>query len=201
MFKLSHSGHALDTGVSAFYQRRHFMRPVRRNHEVYLNALGAKRLPDPTTEGDFYRRFSETDVITLMDASNQSRLRVWAQQPSTFLTEAILDVDGTLISTDAECRQGIGIAYNGVWGYHSLLISLANTSEPLYLINRSGNQPSYDHGAEALDKMINLCRQAGSEHIVLRGDTDSTQTAHLDRWDKAGDMNWPMIFQPRITGC
>jgi hypothetical protein len=129
---------------------------LRRNDEVYLNALGAQRLPDPTTEGDFCRRFSETDVVTLMNAINQSRLRVWAQQPSTFLAEAILDVDGTLVSTDAECKQGINIAYNGVWGYHPLLISLANTSEPLYLINRSGNRASYDHAAEALDKMINL---------------------------------------------
>ena len=79
---------------------------LRRNDEVYLNALGAQRLPDPTTEGDFCRRFSEADVVTLMDAINQSRLRVWAQQPSTFLTEAILDVDGTLVSTYAECKHG-----------------------------------------------------------------------------------------------
>ena len=81
---------------------------LRRNDEVYLDALGAQRLPDPTTEGDFCRRFSETDVVTLMDAINRSRLRVWAQQPATFFTEAILDVDGTLVSTDAECKQGIG---------------------------------------------------------------------------------------------
>ena len=149
-----------------------------------------------------------------MDAINQSRLRVWAQQPKTFFTEAILDVDGTLVSTDAECKQGIGIAYNGIWGYHPLLISLANTSEPLYLMNRSGNRPSHDHAAGALDKMISLCRQAGFERIVLRGDTDFTQTAHLDRWDEAGDISfvfgidarrplrdWPTIFQPRSTGC
>jgi hypothetical protein len=70
------------------------------------------------------------------------------------------------------------------------LISLANTSEPLYLINRSGNRLSHDHAAEALDKMINLCRQAGFERVVLRGDTDFTQTAHLDRWDEAGDISF-----------
>ena len=103
--------------------------------------LGAQCLPDPTTEGDFCRRFSQHDVVTLMDAINQTRLRVWAQQPSSFFTEAFLDVDGTLVSTDAECKEGIGIAYNGVWGYHPLVISLANTSEPLYLMNRSGNRP------------------------------------------------------------
>jgi Transposase DDE domain group 1 len=163
---------------------------LRRNDEVYLDALGAQRLPDPTTEGDFCRRFSEAHVIALMDAINQTRVRVWAEQPSSFFTEAVLDVDGTLVGTDAECKQGIDIAYNGIWGYHPLLISLANTAEPLYLINRSGNRPSHEHAAEALDKMIVLCRQAGFERITIRGDTDFTQTAHLDRWDEAGDVGF-----------
>ena len=29
------------------------------------------------------------------------------------VTEAILDVDGTLVGTDGECKQGVDIAYNG----------------------------------------------------------------------------------------
>jgi hypothetical protein len=163
---------------------------LRRNDEVYLNALGAQRIPDPTTEGDFCRRFAEPDVITLMDAINQTRARVWAQQPAAFFDEATLDVDGTLVGTDAECKQGVDLAYDGTWGYHPLLISLANTAEPLYLINRSGNRPSHEGAAAALDKMITLCRTAGFGRIVLRGDTDFSQTKHLDRWDKAGDVRF-----------
>jgi hypothetical protein len=162
----------------------------RRNDEVYLNALGAERIPDPTTEGDFCRRFSEPDVVTLMDAINQARTRVWARQSPDFFTEAILDADGTLVATAAECKQDVDIAYDGTWGYHPLLISLANTAEPLYLVNRSGNRPSHEHAAEALDKMIGLCRRAGFARILLRGDTDFTQTAHLDRWDQAGDIRF-----------
>jgi Transposase DDE domain group 1 len=172
---------------------------LRRNDEVYLDALGAQRLPDPTTEGDFCRRFSEADVVSLMDAINQTRARVWAQQPSTFFTEAVLDVDGTLVGTDAECKQGIDIAYNGIWGYHPLLISLANTAEPLYLINRSGNRPSHEHAAESLDKMVALCRQAGFKRIRMRGDTDFTQTAHLDRWDDAGDVRFVFGIDARAN--
>ncbi len=39
---------------------------LRRNDEVYLDALGAKRIPDPTTAGDFCRRFtSEAEVVTV----------------------------------------------------------------------------------------------------------------------------------------
>jgi hypothetical protein len=172
---------------------------LRRNDEVYLNALGAKRIPDPTTAGDFCRRFAEEDVVDLMDAINQTRTRVWTQQPPEFFKEAILDVDGTLVGTGAECKQGVDIAYNGTWGYHPLLISLANTAEPLYLINRSGNRPSHEHAPDALDKMIDLCRKAGFERIRLRGDTDFTQTAHLDRWNQAGDIGFVFGIDAHLT--
>jgi hypothetical protein len=163
---------------------------LRRNDEVYLNALGAHRIPDPTTAGDFCRRFSRPDVLTLLDAINKTRLRVWSEQPAEFFKEAILDVDGTLVGTNAECKGGIDIAYDGTWGDHPLVISLANTAEPLYLINRSGNRPSHEGADEALDKMIALCRHAGFQRITLRGDTDFTQTKHLDHWDRAGDVGF-----------
>jgi hypothetical protein len=35
---------------------------LRRNDEVFLDTLGAQRIPDPTTAGDFCRRFAEEDV-------------------------------------------------------------------------------------------------------------------------------------------
>ena len=168
---------------------------LRRNDEVYLDALGAERIPDPTTAGDFCRRFRESDVMTLMDALNQTRLRVWAQQPSEFFEEAILDADGTLVATDAECKQGVDIAYNGTWGYHPLIISLANTAEPLYLLNRSGNRPSHEQADVFLDKAIELCRRAGFRTMFLRGDTKFTQTRHLDRWDTAGDIRFLFGFE------
>jgi Transposase DDE domain group 1 len=168
---------------------------LRRNDEVYLDALGAQRIPDPTTEGDFCRRFAEPDVLTLRDGINQARLRVWAQQPPEFFDEAILDADGTIVPTDAECKQGVDIAYNGQWGYHPLLVSLANTAEPLYLLNRSGNRPSHEQADVYLDKAIDLCRRAGFRKILMRGDTKFTQTKHLDRWNEAGDVRFIFGFE------
>jgi Transposase DDE domain group 1 len=168
---------------------------LRRNDEVYLDALGAQRIPDPTTAGDFCRRFAESDVLTLMDASNQARLRVWAQQPPEFFDEAILDADGTIVPTDAECKHGVDIAYNGQWGYHPLLVSLANTAEPLFLLNRTGNRPSHEQADVFLDKAIDLCRQAGFRKVLMRGDTKFTQTKHLDRWDEAGDVRFIFGFE------
>jgi hypothetical protein len=172
---------------------------LRRNDEVYLNALGARRIPDPTTAGDFCRRFAESDVVDLMDALNRTRLRVWSQQPPAFFEEAILDADGTIVATDAECKQGVDIAYNGQWGYHTLLISLANTAEPLFLVNRSGNRPSHERADVYLDKAAALCRQAGFRKILMRGDTDFSQTEHLDRWDNAGDIRFIFGYDAHAT--
>lgn len=163
---------------------------LRRNDAVYLDALGAQRIPDPTTEGDFCRRFTESDIITLMETINAVRLRVWGQQPRDFFGEAIIDVDGTVIGTDAECKQGVDIAYNGTWGYHPLVVSLANTGEVLYLVNRSGNRPSHEQADVYLDMAMAWCRQAGFPRIYLRGDTDFSQTAHLDRWDSVGNVRF-----------
>jgi len=156
---------------------------VRRNDEVYLDALGAERIPDPTTAGDFCRRFEAHDVEMLTEAINEVRLTVWRQQEESFFDEAILDGDGTLASTTGECKEGMDISHKGEWGYHPLVISLANTGEPLYLVNRSGNRPSSEGAAARFDQAIRLCRRAGFKKMLLRGDTDFTQTRHLDGWD------------------
>jgi len=159
---------------------------LRRNDEVYLDALGAQRIPDPTTAGDFCRRFAAADVESLMDAINETRVPIWRRQPAEFFAEAVIDMDGSLAPTQGQCKEGIGLSYDGQWGYHPLIISLANTGEPLYLVNRSGNRPSHEKAWLYVDGSIELCRRAGFRKVLLRGDTDFTQTRHLDRWDEEG---------------
>lgn len=158
----------------------------RRTNEVYLDALGAQRIPDPTTAGDFCRRFADSDIEGLMTAINETRLRVWAQQPAEFFESATIEADGTMAPTTGECKEGMDVSYNGTWGYHPLVVSLANTAEPLYLVNRSGNRPSHEGAAERFDQSLALCRRAGFRKITFRGDTDFSQTQHLDGWNAQG---------------
>jgi hypothetical protein len=157
-----------------------------RHDEVYLDALGARVIPDPTTAGDFCRRFGEPDVEALLAAIDRVRVKVWRRQPEAFFAEAILEADGMMAPTTGECKEGMGISYDGQWGYHPLVVTLANTGEPLALVNRSGNRPSHEGAAERFDQAIGLCREAGFRKILLRGDTDFSSTRHLDRWDEGG---------------
>ncbi|OWK35329.1 hypothetical protein FRUB_09490 [Fimbriiglobus ruber] len=154
-----------------------------RNDAAVLDALGAARIPDPTTAGDFGRRFEEKDVRGLLDAFDRTRRRVWAEQPDAFFDLAILDADGTIVETAGRSKQGQDITYDGRWGYHPLLITLANTGEVLSLVNRPGNRPSHKGAAAERTRAGVLCREAGFRKVLFRGDTDFSQTERLDGWD------------------
>jgi len=164
----------------------------RRTDAHFLDALGARRLPDPTTAGDFCRRFTRAAIYTLLDIINDTRLRAWARQPRAFFDRAVIDMDGTLVATTGSCKQGMDIAYNGTWGYHPLVLSLANTGEVLGLVNRPGNRPSHEGAAAEVDRALAVCFRGGFRRVLLRGDTDFSQTAHLDCW--AADPRVQFVF-------
>lgn len=87
---------------------------LRRNDEAYLQMLKAQRIPDPTTAGDFCRRFSPQAVNRLMDAINEARIKVWQQQPDSFFDRATIEGDGTMVETTGEKKEGIGLNHSSV---------------------------------------------------------------------------------------
>ena len=62
------------------------------------------------------------------------------------------------------------------------MVSLANTGEVLSASNWPGNRPSHDGAAAEVDRALRVCLDGGFRKVLLRGDTDFSQTKHLDRW-------------------
>jgi hypothetical protein len=163
-----------------------------RHDTAYMNALGADLIPDPTTAGDFCRRFTEDDVVELMERINAVRPQLWAGRGRDLLAGiAYIDVDGTLAPTCGQHKAGMDISYKGIWGYAPLIVSLANTKEVLYLVNRPGNAPSHTGAAEWIDRAVELVAPH-AERVCVRGDTDFSLTAHFDRWAERVDFVFGM---------
>lgn len=93
------SDHVLNIAYNALCEGRTLEDiELRRNDETFLDALGAERIPDPTTAGDFCRRFVAADIGRLQDAIDEARLNVWARQEDDFFEQATIDMDGSLVA-------------------------------------------------------------------------------------------------------
>ena len=170
-----------------------------RHNVAYMDALDAQLIPSPTAAGDFTRRFAEADVIELMECINAVRPRLWRGRGRELLGPvAYIDVDGTLAPTLGSRKAGMDMAYKGVWGYHPLVVSLANTGEVLYLVNRPGNAVSHSGAAGWIDRSVALVAPH-AERVCLRGDTDFSLTANFDRWSERADFIFGYDAQPAIV--
>ena len=127
-----------------------------------------------------------------MEAVNAVRPQLWAGRGAEMLAPiAYIDIDGTIAPTCGQHKAGMDISYKGIWGYAPLIVSLANTKEVLYLVNRPGNAPSHHGAAEWIDRAIDLVAPH-AERVCLRGDTDFSLTAHFDRWAERVDFVFGM---------
>jgi len=163
-----------------------------RHDTAYMNALGAALIPDPTTAGDFCRRFGEPDIVELQECINAVRAPLWRGRARKILEPvAYIDVDGSEARTYGEKKAGMNISHKGTWGYAPLILSLANTKEVLYVVNRPGNVPSHTDAARWIDKAIGQVAPY-APRLCLRGDTDFSLTAHFDRWAGQADFIFGM---------
>ena len=111
---------------------------------------------------------------------------------------AYIDVDGRLAPTLGTKKAGMDMAYKGVWGYHPLVVSLANTGEVLYLVNRPGNAVSHRGAAGWIDRAVGLVAPH-AERVCVRGDTDFSLTVNFDRWSEEADFIFGFDTQPGIV--
>ena len=138
--------------------------------EAFRSLVGACRVPDPTTAGDFLRRFDATKLGFLQHVFDETHEKVWAALPRAKRRVATIDLDSTIKPVYGECKEGADFSYTGKWSYHPLLISVAETNECLRLINRSGNRPSAEGSGEALDECLGRLTRHFRK-VRVRGDT------------------------------
>ncbi len=138
--------------------------------EAFRDLVGAFRVPDPTTAGDFLRRFDATTLGFLQHVFDDTHEKVWAALPRAKRRVATVDLDSTIKPVYGECKEGADFSYTGKWSYHPLLISVAETNECLRLINRSGNRPSAEGSGEALDECLGRLTRHFRK-VRVRGDT------------------------------
>jgi hypothetical protein len=187
------SDHVLNMGYNVLCGGTRLEDIERLRHDTaYMDALGADLIPDPTTAGDFCRRFAEDDVIELMECINSVRSPLWRGRGRDLLRPiAYIDIDGTMAPTYGEQKEGMDISYKGIWGYAPLIVSLANTKEVLYIVNRPGNAPSHTGAARWIDKAIEHV-EPHAQRVCLRGDTDFSLTKHFDGWAERVDFIFGM---------
>ena len=153
--------------------------PVRR-------ILGAGRIPDPTTAGDFLRRFGESDLRALDGAIDQAQSRAWTLAHGKRKRErALVDLDSHVHEVYGHQKEGTDFTYLGSFGYHPLAITLAETQECLRLVNRPGNVTSAEGAAELLQGVFPLLEKHFRK-VVVRGDSAFARQDIYDVCDERG---------------
>jgi hypothetical protein len=138
--------------------------PVRR-------MLGAARIPDPTTAGDFLRRFDAGALEALDRAIDRGQEAVWKRRYGRRKAgQAIVDLDSHVHPVYGDQKEGADFSYKGPLAYHPLVISLAETQECLRLINRPGNTPSAEDAEKHLDELFPMLLRRFRQ-VVVRGDS------------------------------
>ena len=138
--------------------------------EAVRRMLGAERLPDPTTGGDFLRRFGENDLREFDAAMDAIQERAWRKIHKGPRALALVDLDSHVRPVYGAQKEGADFSYKGTWAYHPLLVTLAGTNECLRLINRSGNTPSAAGTADVLGDLFPLLNR-NFRRVIVRGDS------------------------------
>jgi len=153
--------------------------PVRR-------ILGTEHIPDPTTAGDFLRRFDAADIARLDRVGDEIHRDVWKTHYGRKKQDQVLiDLDSHVHHVYGHQKEGTDYTYKGGFGYHPLVVSIAGTQECLRIINRSGNVASAAGSADALEEVLPLLKER-FKRVVIRGDSAFAEQAIFDKCEEHG---------------
>lgn len=137
---------------------------------TYRQLAGVARVSAPSTMGDFLRRFSRSDLNALKTAIWGMRRDAWKKLKAKTRRWASLDLDSKICSVYGEQKEGADYGYEGTYGYHPEMLSLAETGEWLDVINRSCNRVSGDMAVYLLRRNLPGVQER-FHNVCVRGDT------------------------------
>lgn len=146
--------------------------------EAVRRLVGACRIPDPTTAGDFLRRFRNVqDIERLSGVIDEVQEAVWSKLSRKVRRQrkkrefALVDLDGHIKPLYGVQKEGADFSYDGQWSYQPLVVSLGGSGECLKVVNQPGSARSSDAAAEALKEVLaRVLRHFGN--ALVRGDSD-----------------------------
>ena len=151
---------------------------VLQGSEAVRRLVGACRIPDPTTAGDFLRRFKSTqDVEQLSGVIDELEEAVWSKLAGKLRRHrkkrefALVDLDGHVKPLYGVQKEGADFSYDGRWSYQPLVVSLAGSGECLKVVNQPGSARPSDAAAKAVREVLPRVRRH-FRNAVVRGDTD-----------------------------
>jgi hypothetical protein len=160
---------------------------VLQGSEAIRRLMGACRIPDPTTAGDFLRRFkSEKDVEQLSGVIDDIEEAVWSKLSGKVRRRrkkhefALVDLDGHIKPLYGVQKEGADFSYDGRWSYQPLVVSLGGSGECLKVVNQPGSARSSDAAAKALKEVLPRVRRHFRKALV-RGDTDFDRSDIFNR--------------------
>ena len=161
--------------------------------EAVRRLVGAPRLPDPTTAGDFLRRFREGNPFGLPGlrrANDEAQSKVWralATKKSRRKRKrdlAVVDLDAHVKPLYGVQKQGADF-YKGTWCYQPLVATLAGSGECLAIRNQPGAVRASDGAPEILDAILPRMNEHFRDTLV-RGDSDFDRKDIRDCCERAG---------------
>ncbi len=155
------------------------------HNDAVKHLLGACRIPDPSTAGDFLRRFHQPHLEAFQAVIDRAREKAWRQMPRCRKQVATMDLDSTIKEVYGQCKQGADFSYNGKWSYHVLLATLAETNEPLRTINRPGNTASAEGAAQVLHEVLPMVKRHFGK-VFVRGDSKFYQHGIIAECEQYG---------------
>jgi Transposase DDE domain group 1 len=151
---------------------------VLQGSEAVRRLVGACRIPDPTTAGDFLRRFnSAKDVEQISGVIDEVEEAVWSKLPGKVGRRrkkhelALVDLDGHIKPLYGVQKQGADFSYDGRWSYQPLVVSLGGSGECLKVVNQPGSARSSDAAAKAVEAVLARIKRH-FRNAIVRGDTD-----------------------------